>query len=352
MKYLRIIDTPGVLREAGVHGANYTEAKEYILRQYYGEAGSFEFGLELFADFITETIIYDILENFIPNSNLFSLNALMKYDVILVNSNPFFFKNQKVLRQLRKHRTVIVWDGIFIDLSNYKESFDAVLTCSHSIVARYEKLGTRAYYLPFSYDYRLDDLLNVDQRKPIYSKCAFIGGINVGKRAHYQRIRDLSSAKEDLDFYIKEGQNSRLKNLFLLTKSISLAADYKQLSRRNLGPVFGLDYHNKILDYRGIVNTHLDDISTPSNIRIFEVTGLGRVLITDRQKGLNLMFKENEEILAYSSPKELQNHIKLVKNDPEYAKYLGTNARAKTKEKYGIKNRVDAFNIILNDINS
>ena len=95
--------------------------------------------------------------------------------------------------------------------------------------------------------------------------------------------------------------------------------------------MYGLEYHKKILDYRGVINSHLDNITTPSNIRLFEVTGLGRVLITDRQNGLDNLFIENEEILAYSNTDELNKKIQIVQNDKDFAEYLCNNARIKTK---------------------
>ena len=111
-----------------------------------------------------------------------------------------------------------------------------------------------------------------------------------------------------------------------------------------------MEYYKKILDYRGVINNHLDNITTPSNIRLFEVTGLGRVLITDRLAGLNKLFTEDEEILAYSTMKELKEKIRIVSNDKEYSQYLSSNARARTLRDYSIQNRCLKFDNIIKKI--
>ena len=118
--------------------------------------------------------------------------------------------------------------------------------------------------------------------------------------------------------------------MYLFLKNPSLALKFYQI-RKKYSTVYGLEYHEKILDYRGVINSHLDNITTPSNIRLFEVTGLGRVLITDRQNGLENLFVENEEILAYSNTDELNKKIQIVQNDKGFAEYLCNNARIKTK---------------------
>jgi len=349
MKYVRIVGTPGIIAEEKQSFSSYNESKDGILNKFYGEGGSLEWGLQKYFGFQTETIIFTLLDRFPNQQYLISQDYLASFDVILVNSFNFLVENQKLLSELKKTAIVLVWDGIYQNLSSFKNSFHIVLTCSHGIVEKYKSLNIDARFLPFSYDNRLDDILDVEKAKVTYENCAFIGGINLGKQSHFERINTISAVKEDVDLYLKLGKKRLLKNLYLLSKNPVLALRYLQISKRNRFPVFGLDYHRKILEYRAVINSHLDGITTPSNIRLFEVTGLGRVLITDRLKGLDRLFEEDREILAYSSDHELKQKIKIVKNDQAFAEFLGRNARKKTSKFYGIENRVNKLVKIINE---
>ena len=350
MKYVRIIDTPGVIENSNHAMLTYNSLKEKILGSFYGEGGSLEYGLEHHLGYETETIVYNLIDKFSDLNHLVSKDYLKSFDIIFVNSFNFLISNQALLLELKKVSLVIVWDGIFKNLSETRHCYHAVLTCSEGIKKQYQKLNIPCYYLPFSYDDRLDKILKVEDCTVKHERCAFIGGINIGKQSHFDRIDTINKIQNDVDLYLKLGKKSLLKNAYLLLKDRRLALQYYQIRRRNISTVYGLEYHKKILDYRGVINSHLDNITTPSNIRLFEVTGLGRVLITDRQNGLDNLFIENEEILAYSNTDELNKKIQIVQNDKDFAEYLCNNARIKTKSNYGIINRVKRFQTIIDDI--
>ena len=345
MRYVRIIDTPGIIKNSNQTLTDYDTFKEKILG--YGEGGSLEYGLEHYLKYETETIVYSLIDKSGAYKYLFSKDYLSSFDIIFVNSINFLFENQALLHELKKKSLVIVWDGIFKDYSELKHSYHAVLTCSEDIKRKYHKLNVPSYYLPFSYDNRLDEILKVEQSKVKHERCAFIGGINLGKQSHYQRIDTIGQIQKEIDLYLKIGGKRNLKLLYLLLRKRQVALHYFNISRKNIATVHGLDYHKKILEYRGVINRHLDNILTPSNIRLFEVTGLGRVLITDRLNGLNKLFTEGEEILAYSNTNELLEKIRIVTYDKDYSKYLCRNARIRTLKDYSIQNRCLKFNDII-----
>ena len=351
MKYVRIIDLPGILQNFEKSLNSYDELMNLVSDSFYGEAGSLEYGLQEYSGFDTEIIVYSLARKFSQVQYLLSYEYLSQFDIILINSFNFLFENHRLLVMLRKKRTVIVWDGIYKNLSEFSSSYDAVLTCSKGIEQLYHNSGIEAYYIPFSYDDRLDDILNVERTMPEYNRAVFVGGINVGRQSHFNRISALNEVRKEVDLYLKLGHKELLKNFYLFIRNPRVGLAYYNLRRKNSQEVHGLEYHRTILKYSAAINYHLDNITTPSNIRLFEVTGLGRALITDRKEGLHRLFKEGEEILAFSSTTELKSHIKRVTNDVEFAKYLGDNARLKTKSSYGIKHRVDSFNSIVNEIN-
>ena len=97
---------------------------------------------------------------FNDKKHLLSKDYLKNFDIIFVNSINFLIDNQNLIYQLKKVSLVIVWDGIFKNFSPFKNCYHAILTCSEGI-KKISKLNVPCYYIPFSYDDRLDEILKV-----------------------------------------------------------------------------------------------------------------------------------------------------------------------------------------------
>ena len=70
-------------------------------------------------------------------------------------------------------------------------------------------------------------------------------------------------------------------------------------------------------DSKITLNTHIDISSEfASNMRLFEATGVGTCLLTERQENLKDIFEPDAEVVTYSCPEEAV----------EKANYLLTNA--------------------------
>ena len=54
-----------------------------------------------------------------------------------------------------------------------------------------------------------------------------------------------------------------------------------------------------------LVNTHIEDTKYAGNMRLFEGTGCGCLLITDKKKDIDKLFKPNEEIELFSDKEDL-----------------------------------------------
>jgi spore maturation protein CgeB len=52
------------------------------------------------------------------------------------------------------------------------------------------------------------------------------------------------------------------------------------------------------------LNTHGDKAAYAANMRLFEATGVGTLLITDWQENLHEIFEPGKEVIAYRTPEE------------------------------------------------
>jgi len=82
------------------------------------------------------------------------------------------------------------------------------------------------------------------------------------------------------------------------------------------------------------LNSHVDVAQGyAGNIRLFEATGSGALLITDWKKNLHEMFEAGTEILAYRSPDECRDLVEYyLSHDAERQAIAGAGQRRTLRE--------------------
>ncbi|MDR3623857.1 MAG: glycosyltransferase [Chlamydiales bacterium] len=81
--------------------------------------------------------------------------------------------------------------------------------------------------------------------------------------------------------------------------------------------LFGTRYYQLLGQSKIVFNRHRDDKSEFGNIRMFEVTGMGSCLLTDRGWESRGLFELDQEIVAYSSVEEcIEKANYLLENEP------------------------------------
>jgi spore maturation protein CgeB len=68
-----------------------------------------------------------------------------------------------------------------------------------------------------------------------------------------------------------------------------------------------------------VLNRHISaSCGYANNMRLYEATGMGTMLITDKKKNLNDLFEVEKEVVDYESAKDLRDKIYYyLKNDKE-----------------------------------
>ena len=98
-----------------------------------------------------------------------------------------------------------------------------------------------------------------------------------------------------------------------------------------------------IADSKIVINTHRDEICDYGNIRDFEVTGLGSLLITDKADYMKELFVDGEEYVSFSDKKDLLEKIRYyLKNDDERERITLAGMK-KTHASYLAKHRAEVI---------
>jgi len=88
-----------------------------------------------------------------------------------------------------------------------------------------------------------------------------------------------------------------------------------------------------------------------ANIRMFEVTGMGSLLLTDYKKNIQDLFIPDEEIVCYNSVGECVDKTRWLLSNREELHRIAAAGQAKTLRVHSVASRVEQLNeLILEDL--
>jgi spore maturation protein CgeB len=97
------------------------------------------------------------------------------------------------------------------------------------------------------------------------------------------------------------------------------------------------------------VNRHIDVAEGfANNMRLYEATGTGALLITDRKQNLGELFREGAEVVAYSSAPEAAEQITYYLEHPEEARQIADAGQRRTLAEHSYPQRMEELLRILN----
>ena len=164
--------------------------------------------------------------------------------------------------------------------------FDLIVSAAPHFVERLRKAGARSELLQLGFEQTILDRLG-NQTKDV--ELAFIG--SVGKD-HQQRLELL------------EKLCRKVPISFWGAGAASLPAD-SPLRGRVKPPLWGYDMYRQLQRSKIALNIHIDMAEQyAANMRLYEATGVGTMLLTDWKVNLPELFEPGKEVVAYRSPDE------------------------------------------------
>ena len=163
---------------------------------------------------------------------------------------------------------------------------DLVFSSLPNQVMVFRGMGLRSEYLRLGFDPRALDL--VQSRDKLHG-VAFVGGLGDHHEEGARTLERLAGAVP-LEIW---GYGSE-----------KLPAD-SLLKQRFHGPLWGSDYYQTLRDSKIIFNRHICVAENyANNLRLFEGTGMGSFLLTDKKSNLAEFFVPGKEVVAYETPND------------------------------------------------
>ena len=166
--------------------------------------------------------------------------------------------------------------------------YDLVLTSFPHFVERFRALGVRSEYLRLAFHPAvLDRLQAPDRRRPL----TFVGSVD--PRVHGEGAALLERVAGELP-------------LEAFGYGAEQLAPGSALAVAHGGEAWGLDMYRLLAESRVTLNRHIAAAEgNANNMRLYEATGVGALLLTEDAPNLRDVFEPGEEVVAYTSADDL-----------------------------------------------
>ena len=173
------------------------------------------------------------------------------------------------------------------------DPYDVILTSFPHFVARFRERGIASEYFRIGFDPRvIAQLVDTGESTDV----AFVGGLARGPHAQGNELLERVAHRTPIDFWGYKANRWPA---------------HSSIRRRYHGEAWGLDMYRVLAQSKIALNRHIDVAEdNANNMRLYEATGVGALLVTDAKQNLSELFDPGEEIVAYTDEEDLIEKIR------------------------------------------
>lgn len=263
---------------------------------------------------------------------------IFKPDVFYIES--IFNYYGPFLKQVKSLcKKTIAWISTPFDENLMLNDIDLILSSTPDFVAKFRGMGIKSEYQLPAFDVRVLDKINSTVKKDI--PFSFVGGWSdqhINRREALIRLTD-SSVIQLWGYGYKQPKYSKrslkfYSNLLISEKKSKILDVYN-------GEVWGLEMY--IILKRSLVTFNIHEAllnGRVGNMRMFEATGVGTMLMNDNGLNLPEIFIPGKEIETYNTIDEAIEKTNFYLSNPQKAIEIGINAQKRTVSDYNYDNYV------------
>jgi spore maturation protein CgeB len=373
IKFLRISSVyPGFLKiiSKSVNKEDtYDELLKKVFNQKYSVSNYLSLELNKI-DYECNEIIYNFkkLQNkWIKKNNLnISNDEILYHQIKYYNPDVLFIGDVKLLdknfvnkiKKICKPKLILCFHCAPLSkklLSNLKFA-DAVVTCTKGYKIEIENI-TKKKTLLMHHAFSEEMKINLDTEREI--DVCFIGSLFLSDKLHINRVELIYGliknfknsfiainfskyfALEFLVFFIR----SMIKIDFIKDLKIFYKIFFIYFFSQK--PVFGKNMYSVLRKSKILVNQHIEDTDYAGNMRLFEGTGSGCLMITDHKKELEKLFIIDEEVITYKNSDELFKKIEIYLQNLTELKKIAKKGQEKTMSNHNYSNRINELDYFI-----
>jgi spore maturation protein CgeB len=168
------------------------------------------------------------------------------------------------------------------------QMFDLLLTSFPHFVERFEAVGVPAEYFRIGFDPRVLEHLGDPKRR---HEVVFVGALNGIRHRRGNRVIARAARRLPVEFW---GYDLRGW------------PPWSPIRRRYRGEAWGLEMFRILAASQVVLNRHIGAAGDyANNMRLYETTGVGSLLVTDAKRNLTDLFDPGSEVVAYRNAADL-----------------------------------------------
>ena len=204
---------------------------------------------------------------------------------VLVNGSIDW--SNEVYREIRPYvRLLVGLHGAPLPAVWDPDVYDLMLSCVDNFVDHFRNLGLRSERLRLAFEPSLlERLSGTTPTIPV----SFVGNISASHASRVQWLEHVCG-RVSVKVWIPSTQGLPEKSA---------------ITRHRHEAAWGLEMYEVLHQSSMTLNHHVDVAEAyAGNLRLFEATGVGTLLVTDWKKNLHEMFEPGKEVISYRSPEE------------------------------------------------
>jgi spore maturation protein CgeB len=214
-------------------------------------------------------------------------------------------------------------------------AFDLIVTSFPHFAERFRALGIDSEYLPLAFDERLHDVTDASPDGARPYPVTFIGGVNPAMHAAGTEVLERLARRMPIEFW---GYGAEA-----LPRGSKIRENHH-------GEAWGLDMYRVLGSSKIVVNRHIDVAEGyANNMRLYEATGMGALLMTDRGHNLADLFKPGSEVVVYEDADDLAEKIARHLADDDARGRVASAGQDRTLREHTYARRIPQLAKILED---
>ena len=255
-------------------------------------------------------------------------------DVVYVQNMKFF--SRRLLGRLRRGGAMIVGQiASEPPAESQLGAFDLVLTSFPHFVERFRAAGVRSEYLRIGFDPRVLARLEADGATRDRHGAVFVGALNRTQHSSGNAVVERAAARAPIEFW---GYGARG-----WPESSPIHARYN-------GEAWGIDMFRVMYESKIALNRHIGVADRfANNMRLYEATGVGTMLLTDEKDNLGELFVPGREVVTYRDEHELVERMEHYLDHDDERRAIAAAGQARTLREHTYRHRMEDLLAILRD---
>ena len=231
--------------------------------------------------------------------------------------------SDQVLEQLGRGRLLVGQIASEAPPAERLRRFDLIITSFPHFVERFRALGVQSEYLKIGFDPRSLEHLDARERA---NTAVFVGSLGRAQHERGNALLEQAARRAPIDFWGRGAED--------------WPAD-SPIRQRYRGEAWGLDMLQVLAGSTIALNRHIDVAEGhANNMRLYEATGVGALLLTDEGSNLSELFEPGRELVTYRDAEDLADKVSYFLEHADEAAAIAAAGQQRTLREHSYASRM------------